>query len=88
MTNPDGLLAALTSIPRLDGAACRNRWTLFCEPETADDVQDAIDLCLYACPALDACKAWYASLPPRQRPTDCVTAGAYRPAPRQRNRAA
>ena len=87
MTTLVGLLAALHSIPDLGGdCACRGEHALF-ESADPDDIDDAIAICSL-CPVLDACGRYWQSLPPSQRPSDCVVAGEYRPAPRQRKRSA
>ena len=57
------LLDALTSIPRLDGAACRGEHDLF-ESSDPCDIEDAIAICGRCC-ELTRCQQWLASLPPR-----------------------
>lgn len=74
------LLAELAVAPRLDGALCRGHSELFDPAERGDDTSDTAERLAYAvrvcrhCPALDACRRWFDSLPLRQRPRG-VTAG-------------
>lgn len=79
MTLIDDLLDAVGAAPCLPGAACRHRSAMFDPPgisEPADVVEQrhalALDLCIYACPAIDKCQEWYESLPPRRRPAGVV----------------
>jgi hypothetical protein len=77
MSEAVGLIEiVLRDTPKLSGAKCVGQHRIFTEPETDADVQDAIDLCLYACPALADCERWYRSLPLRRRP-EGVTAGKF-----------
>jgi hypothetical protein len=76
-----GLLGSLTGIPELPGAACRGEHALF-ESTNPYDIDDAEAICA-RCPALDAGEQWYATLPKRQRPTECVIAGQLRPDPKK-----
>ena len=69
-----GFVGALAGCPTLPGARCRGRPHLFDEQrpdEPADTVQarhtQALSLC-NRCPALEDCRAWFATLKPRQRP--------------------
>src|SRR5215470_7073820 len=70
------LLDIIAHTPRLDGALCRGRPSLFdiedARQRTA--VKAAIELC-ECCPALDACRDWLDSLPPASRPVGVVVAG-------------
>jgi hypothetical protein len=64
----------LRGSPSLPGALCRDWPTVFDSTDSARDPETrdyatatAIRLCK-ACPALEACQAWLANLPPAQRP--------------------
>jgi WhiB family redox-sensing transcriptional regulator len=78
MTDVHGLFGALAGIPRLDGAACRGQAWAFDPVEQSDNGAEVRDLQLAAlavcavCPALDACRTWFDSLPPRDRPTGVI----------------
>lgn len=71
-------LIAEVNTPRLDGAACVGRASLFDEAQPNEDGAAAAQRQLQAlalcrgCPVLDACREWVASLPPRQRPPGVV----------------
>ena len=82
-----GLAAALSAVPKLDGAACWGRWDLF-DPEAdrehgqqSEDPHDrhqlAVSICLTECPCLDACRSYVESLRPSQRPIGAI-AGSVR----------
>jgi hypothetical protein len=71
----------VSDIPKLHGAACLGRSNEFDAqpPKTPDrDLAHlrAKRICLRQCPALDACRAWLDSLPPRRRP-EGVVAGQF-----------
>jgi hypothetical protein len=74
----DAMLTAIGAAPCLPGARCRGRHHLF-DPagthEPAPVVQQrhaqALGLC-QDCPALEPCRAWVASLPPKRRPQGVV----------------
>jgi hypothetical protein len=75
----DAILEAVGAAPCLPGAKCRGRSSLFdaaADREPAEVVEArhalALDLCIYACPAIDKCQEWYESLPPRRRPAGVV----------------
>ena len=77
------LLAALAGAPALPGARCRGRPHLFdpagaaeAEASVADRHRQAVGLCA-ACPSLNRCAAWLASLPPTEQPPG-VVAGVVR----------
>ena len=77
------LLAALAGAPALPGARCRGRPHLFdparpaeAEASVADRHRQALALCA-ACPSLNRCAAWLASLPPTEQPPG-VVAGVVR----------
>lgn len=75
------LFDALGVIPALPGARCRGRWHVFdaavhigrgAPPrEVIEARRAAVRICV-GCPALSACRAWLASLPPKQRPSGVV----------------
>ena len=78
MTVVGNLLLALAGTPALPGAKCRFRAHLFdaAEPGEPADVtaqrhQQAASLC-QRCPSLDACAAWFDSLPPAKKPGGVV----------------
>jgi WhiB family redox-sensing transcriptional regulator len=64
------LFSALAGIPKLDGAACVGRHELMESPEP-DSITAALAVCA-ACEALNACRAWVRSLPPKKRPHGVV----------------
>ena len=72
------ILEAVGAAPCLPGAKCRGRHALY-DPAVKGEDPDtvaarhalAVELCSY-CPALDACRSWVDSLPPRQRPHGVV----------------
>jgi len=73
-----GFLGALAGAPALPGARCRGRHHLFDEQRPDEDDgtaaarhAQALALC-NRCPALDPCQSWFASLPPRKRPTGII----------------
>jgi Transcription factor WhiB len=68
------LLQALSCIPRLPGAACRNQHELFEDPDRAEE---AITICQTCCPALEPCAEGADTLKHNQ--IDGVIAGQYRP---------
>ena len=70
------LWAALSGIPKLDGAACVGRNQLMESPEP-DDITAALAICV-TCEALNPCQAWARSLPPKQRPLGVVGAKSTR----------
>jgi hypothetical protein len=81
--NPAGLFAALDGIPRLPGAACRDKHELFdpChadDPDRPDVEAEALALCR-ACPALAGCSAWFDSLPASRRPHGVIAGRIHRP---------
>lgn len=58
------LVSVLSGLPRLDGAACSGRWSLF-EPQRDNEPRgdvierhDAAEILCAACPALTACRDW------------------------------
>lgn len=77
----DELVIQLSQVPSLPGARCRGRAELFdatihsrhgASPGDLDYArQAALRLC-NACPALDNCRAWAATLPPDQRPLGVI----------------
>lgn len=86
----EALLAkVLRDSPKLDDAACRDHPPQLFDGEDVLDVEDAREICLTACRSYDACRAWYESLPPKERPCG-VCAGELRewpePASRVRSR--
>lgn len=73
-----GLLAALRGAPALPGALCVGDHRLFDPAGPTEPVTDAerrhqiaVETC-QVCPALTACGAWLASLPPRERPSGVI----------------
>lgn len=95
MTTFDAIVGSLGHIPDLPGARCRGRHELFdatiagTRDTRPDDLQyaraAAVRLC-QACPALDACRAWFTALRPDERPHG-VVAGRL-PAARKEQRSA
>ncbi len=84
---PVGSLFRAIACPVLPGARCRGRSHLFDEaargepPETvAARHRQAVGLCEH-CPALEPCRAWYASLRPSQRPHGVVAGQVRQPRP-------
>jgi hypothetical protein len=69
--NTDAFTAISLGIPNLPGAACTGSWHIW-ESEHPDDQEYAKNQCLAACPALQACTAYMASLKPSKRPSGCV----------------
>jgi len=70
------LVAAITPIPDVEGAACACRSDLFdpASPHSADRAHSearALAICA-RCPVLGACRAWFASLPAAQRPVGVI----------------
>jgi WhiB family redox-sensing transcriptional regulator len=67
--------AALSGVPRLDGARCEGRPELFDLDDRSDPelIERAAHMC-NACPVLRACAAWLDSLPPKLRPSGVVAA--------------
>jgi WhiB family transcriptional regulator, redox-sensing transcriptional regulator len=81
------LAAAITPVPNLKGAACAGRSDLF-DParyHSADRAhREARALAICArCPALGACRAWFASLPAAQRPFGVIAGRVHRPPQRK-----
>lgn len=74
------LLADLTHVPHLDGAACIDHPQLFdqtiggtaARPEVAAARRDAVKICREQCPCLAECDRWVSSLEPNQRPMSVV----------------
>ena len=54
---PDDLFGSLQGIPRLEGARCRGRWSVWDETEDPVIIEYAINQCK-ACPALAECREW------------------------------
>lgn len=75
------VLEALGGIPALPGARCRGRHQLFDATihsdrggptaRVNDARRDALAVCA-SCPALEPCRTWVNSLPPRRRPHGVV----------------
>ena len=82
MGRPLSLLrAAITPLPDLTGAACAGRSDLFdLQPVHSGDraYREALALCA-RCPVLDACRAWFASLPAAERPVGVIAGCVHRP---------
>jgi hypothetical protein len=75
------LRAAIAPLPDLTGATCAGRSDLFdLQPVNHDDraYREALALCA-RCPALDACRAWFASLPAAQRPAGVIAGRIHKP---------
>lgn len=81
MTAVDDLYSALGRLPRLAGAMCRGRHTLFDDTDLPDE---ALQLCR-RCPVLADCERWLDSLNADQRPYG-VIAGTVRPWPGERKK--
>ena len=81
MGRPISLLrAAIAQLPDLTGAACTGRSDLFdLQPLDSDDraYREALALCA-RCSVLDACRAWFASLPAAQRPGGVIAGRIHR----------
>jgi hypothetical protein len=80
------LRAAIAPLPDLTGAACVGRSDLFdLRPVDSDDrvYREALALCA-RCPVLDACRAWFASLPAAQRPVGVIAGRVHKPRGRGR----
>jgi hypothetical protein len=75
------LRGAIAELPDLTGAACAGRSDLFdLRPVDSDDraYREALALCA-RCPVLDACRAWFASLPAAQRPVGVIAGRIHKP---------
>jgi hypothetical protein len=72
------LMSAAGATPYLEGALCRGRHEVFDVNEHADPdrIEYAVHQCR-RCPALTACAAWVASLPPKGRPSGVVAGVLY-----------
>lgn len=81
-----GLLEAIGAAPSLPGARCRGRSSEFDETDCPETIEYALNLCR-SCPALTACTAWVASLPPRKRPPGVVAAQLNTQTPRRPRKA-
>lgn len=86
MSSFDDLLAALTAVPRLDGARCRGRWELWDETIDPEVVEYTVNQCR-GCPALNACENYLAGVKPSKRPAG-VVAGRIIPEPKSRKKSA
>jgi WhiB family redox-sensing transcriptional regulator len=78
MSQLEQLLCELAGAPALPGARCRGRHHLFdpaAQGEGLPTVEQrhaqALGLCQH-CLALNPCRAWVATLPPKQRPQGVV----------------
>jgi WhiB family redox-sensing transcriptional regulator len=76
--NFETLLAALSSMPRLDGALCRDEWELWDEYDDPEITEYTVNQCL-SCPALKACRAHFDALPKRKRPPGVIAGQINRP---------
>jgi len=79
------LWGMLAGTPRLDGAACTGRSSLF-DPQPADmperaviEAQNAALAICAGCPVLRPCRVWFGSLPRRHRPTGVIAGRVYLP---------
>jgi len=86
-----GVFGSLLNTPLLPGARCRGRHHLFDEPasselpESVDARQfQAVGLCLSSCEALGACREWFDSLPPSQKPPGVVAGFVNNPPKKQK----
>ena len=82
--NMTDFFAALAGVPRLPGAACVGRHTLFDpraldDPDRPDTEARALSLCR-SCRALAGCEAWFFGLPPKQRPHGVIAGRVNYPA--------
>lgn len=81
------LAAILRGVPSLPGAACAGHPEPFDPPERGDDPHDTAERHAFAvsacqrCPALPACRAWFASLRPTQRPHGVTAGQVHNPRP-------
>jgi hypothetical protein len=80
------LRGAIAQLPDLTGAACAGRSDLFdLRPVDSDDraYREALALCA-RCLVLDACGAWFASLPAAERPVGVIAGRVHKPRGRGR----
>lgn len=82
--SPHKLLATLAA-PSLLAARCHGKPWLW-EDDDPIAIEAAERTCRDWCPELAKCEAWWLSLRPAQRPTDCVVAGQFRPPHKRRVR--
>jgi WhiB family redox-sensing transcriptional regulator len=73
MMNLEDLLGSLAGTPSLPGAKCKGKSHIWDQYDCPESIEYALGHCA-ACPALDACEAYFDSLRPSQRPVG-VTAG-------------
>jgi WhiB family redox-sensing transcriptional regulator len=76
------ILASAAHFPFFEGAACLGRWDLFDQRPGTDPNREHIETQALAlcntCPALQACRHWFDSLPPRQRPAGVIAGKIHR----------
>ena len=75
--NFESLLAALSSMPRLDGR-CVGRWELWDVYDDPAITEYTVNQCL-SCPALEACRTYFDAMPKRKRPPGVIGAKINRP---------
>ncbi|WP_179964995.1 helix-turn-helix domain-containing protein [Mycolicibacterium sarraceniae] len=70
---PEFLAGLAAACPPLPGARCRDQVDLFDRTAAKDQAASTAALALCrACPAREACRAWFDNLPPDQRPIGVV----------------
>ena len=68
---------ALAAVPNLEGAACVGRDWHELEPDADPEVIERAVLTCQGCAALDPCRAWVESTPPKKRPSGIVAGRFY-----------
>ncbi len=66
------LAAAMSDVPHLDGASCRNEARAFDADNSAEQIQFSLECCLNFCVCLPACRQWLDSLPDDRKPVGVV----------------
>lgn len=78
--NPADLFAALSGVPRLEGARCVGHSELWDITDDSTVTEYTVDVCS-RCPALAGCRDWLDSLTPAQRPVGVVAGRVVRRKP-------